>query len=147
MIELSATIRLLLDARDIEGQAETALKAAKDNVERLEAVVVEGMVAAGVQNMTINGRVVYLSTRLFCNRKSGVTPDDAVALMHALELDDLIETSVQPARLKSFVREGLEAARESVPDAHANDVIDRRLLAAFDVVEVPTVNVRKAASK
>lgn len=144
--QLPSLIRRLFEARAIEEEAERCLDEARRTLAQIEAAVAKGMVDEGVQNVTIDGHQVYLSTRLYCNRKAGVTPADVVAIAHDLDLDDLIETAVQPARLKAFVREGLAAARESAPAATPCEVIDRRLLAAFDVVELPSVNVRKAAS-
>ena len=75
----------------------------------LEDKLVEQFATAGVQNMSVDGKTVYLRVDKYANAKAD-NRAELVAWAREHDLDDMIV--LQPARFKSWCREHIEESGE-----------------------------------
>jgi len=107
------------ELRDVEGE-----------LAQVESNLIEGMVAAGMQNMTIGGFNLYLYNRLSVRAKDGDHARLAQALFDCGREDLII---IGPQRLAAEVREEEDA--EALPP---------EIREAVTVERIPKVGARKA---
>jgi hypothetical protein len=138
-----ASMRKLLSLRREIRSLDEQMKKARAEEERLEDAVAQGLVAEGIQNMSLDGMTVYLSTALYCTKKGD---GDAVATARELGLDDFIEEVVQPQRVKAWARERIEQARAENPAATASDALPQSFLDTFHVHERTCIGSRKSSN-
>jgi hypothetical protein len=111
-----------LDTKIKEMDAE--LKELKRERETLEDPLVEGLIEAGIQNMNVNGKTVYIRTQLWASAKdivddSGeVVAKDWTSALEAVRSTghgDLVETRINSQRLSALVRE-LDETEDGIPE-------------------------------
>jgi hypothetical protein len=100
------------------------LKQVKADLDRLESVVIDEMVRAGLQKAEIDGRTLKIVPAVFCS-----PVEDRWAVVEALKqagLDQFIPQNYNDAQLRGFVRETaaevLARAQEDQRAATAEDV-------------------------
>jgi isopentenyl phosphate kinase len=106
-----------LEKRKKEIAAE--LKQVSADLNRLEVVVVDEIVNAGVQEVTVDGRILKPVPAIFCSPAKGrLAVVDALREAH---LDEFIPPDFNDARLRSYVKEMAQdvfvRAGEEVADA------------------------------
>lgn len=103
-----AKIRRYKQLRDLEAAAGAEAKAMKAEADALEGDLVDMFGEAGMQNINIDGKTVYLNRTTFAQRKPGVTTDDIKAALLASGNGDLITETINANTLSAFVRELLD---------------------------------------
>jgi hypothetical protein len=109
-----------LDARKELEESDEKMKRTKARVAELERMVVEDWAASGTTQIRIDGRTIYTRRDLHVNTPAA----NRVALLVAVRAMDMVEMiadpgpTVQPAKLKAFVRECLHDGND-VPDVIA----------------------------
>lgn len=93
-------VGLMREAKRLNDEAE----AAKADASELEAVLREEFAAAGMQNMTVDGAVVFLHRQLWANAESGKMPDLCKALK-ARGDGALVKEAVNTQTLSAYARE------------------------------------------
>ena len=122
--ELQRYVSMDLEIKELEAKAKE-LKKEKD---KIEEQLIDGMVDAGIQNMKIGDRTVYIRTQLWASAPDLEDPmtgevvgkdwDTALAAMKAYGYSNMIETRVNPQRISSLIRE-LDDTEEGIPDGLA----------------------------
>lgn len=141
-----------LDARKAELEAE--LEKVKDRLGELAESISADWVEAGIQNMQVNGRTLYLAREFFCNKRGEIPMEAAVEAIRASGLTDLIQIGYNAARVKSWAREQIEQARaewserftkgEVGSQPSPEECLPEPLRPVFQVAEVHRLRCRKA---
>lgn len=95
---------------------EKDLKDIKDAMDALEETLKDAFARDGIQNMNVDGKVVYLSRTVFASLQG--TPGDAIVALRIAGLGDLVKTSVNSQTLSSWARE-LASQEQPIPETVA----------------------------
>lgn len=132
---LAEIIRLDQAIDEINDELATA-KEARDNAEQL---ALELMGAAGIQSVKMGGRTLYRQRELGVNVPAA-SRDALCEYMVGAGHEDLIETNVATAKLKSLIREMLN----DNPEAELSAVVPAEILSLARVHEFYKLRNRKA---
>jgi hypothetical protein len=108
-------VQRYIDARADVDRLSAELAKAKEKVEKIESDVLDLYVENGWQNVTCNGRTVYLVKKTYAR----VVPGEREPLLAALRAEgyeDLIKIDVNPSTLSSLVREEGDALAPSIAE-------------------------------
>jgi hypothetical protein len=103
-------VRRYNELRAQEKIASTEAKAIKD-----EADLLEMFSEAGLQNVNVDGKTVYLHRSTFAQRKEGVTAEDVKAGLRAAGAGELVTETVNANTLSAYVRELEEDGGPGLP--------------------------------
>lgn len=107
-----------LELRTAVGQAEDLLSAAKRKLSHAEQELIEEWSMSGIQNISVNGEVVYRTTDIGVSTPS----ENRKALLDVVEkagMDHLVNhpmPSVQPAKLRSYISECVRNEEPIIPE-------------------------------
>lgn len=90
-------------------------KAMKEEADRLEQELVEMFSEAGLQNLNVDGKTVYLGRKTFAQWKSGMDPEEKRAALRAAGHDELISETINANTLAAFVRELVDEGGPGMP--------------------------------
>lgn len=112
-----ALLRRYQHLRDLQKSSEAEAEAFKQEANLIEAELVEAFGEAGMQNVNIDGRTIYLHRSTFAQRAAGVDVEDVKAALRAAGADDLISETVNHQTLSAYVRELLDDDGPGLPPA------------------------------
>lgn len=99
-----AKVRRYQALRSAQAASEAEAKAMKDEANALENELIDMFSDAGLQNLNVDGKTVYLHRSVFAQRLPGKTADDVKAAL--LEVaPELVTTTVNAQTLSAWVRE------------------------------------------
>jgi hypothetical protein len=85
--------------------SEAEAKAMKDEAEIIEEQLIEQFSEAGVQNLNVDGKTVYLHRSIYAQRLPDKTAEDVIAALEAAGAGDLVKPTVNANTLSAYVRE------------------------------------------
>lgn len=101
------------------------LKELKKERESLEEPLLEGMVDAGIQNLNVDGKTVYIRTQIWASAKDMTDPltgevigkdwDSALDAVRKCGHGELVETRINSQRLSALIRE-LDETEDGIPE-------------------------------
>jgi hypothetical protein len=100
-----AKVRRYKELRDLQKTSEAEADAFKEEANAIEAELIEAFADAGLQNVNIDGRTVYLHRSVFAMRRPGVTAEDVIEALRADGAGDLVRDTVNANTLSAWVRE------------------------------------------
>ena len=100
-----AKVRRYKELRALQNAGEAEAKAYKDEADQLERELVEAFADAGVQNVNVDGKTVYLHRSVYAQRKPGVTTDDVKQALRDAGVGELVTETVNSNTLSAYVRE------------------------------------------
>jgi hypothetical protein len=103
--------------RDLQKSSEAEAEAYKSAANAIEAELIEQFGEAGMQNINIDGRTIYLHRSTFAQRAAGVDAEDVKAALRAAGATDLITETVNHQTLSAYVRELLDDDGPGLPPA------------------------------
>lgn len=103
-----AKVRRYKELREAQAASDAEAKAIKEEADKLEAELVEAFSEAGVQNLNVDGKTVYLHRSVYARRCDGITADDVKAALRAAGAGDLVTETVNANTLSAYVREFTE---------------------------------------
>lgn len=103
-----ALLRRYRELREAQAIGEAEAKAYKDEANAIEAQLVEMFTDAGMQNISVDGKTIYLHRSTFAQRAEGVDSEDVKAALRAAGAGDLVTTTVNANTLNAYVRELLD---------------------------------------
>lgn len=98
-------LRRYKELREAQASSEAEAKAIKDEANALEAELVDEFAEAGVQNINVDGKTIYLHRSVYAQRCAGVTAEDVKAALIAAGAGDLVTETVNANTLSAWVRE------------------------------------------
>lgn len=98
-------LRRYKELREAQATSEAEAKAIKEEANALEAELVDEFAEAGVQNINVDGKTIYLHRSVFAQRCAGVTAEDVKAALIAAGASDLVTETVNANTLSAWVRE------------------------------------------
>lgn len=98
-------LRRYKELREAQATSEAEAKAIKEEANKLEAELVDEFAEAGVQNINVDGKTIYLHRSVFAQRCAGVTAEDVKAALIAAGASDLVTETVNANTLSAWVRE------------------------------------------
>lgn len=115
-------------------QAEAVLRTLKEEIARLEPLVLDEMRSHQMDKLNLDGHTLYIHRILITKPKS--EREEVVEALRTAGLDDLLAENYNANQLSAYVRDVL-ASGEELPST---------LSAAVDVEEIVSVRGRQAAS-
>jgi hypothetical protein len=104
-----AKIRRYRELREAEAAADAEKGAIKEEADALETELVEAFSEAGLQNLSVDGKTVYLHRSTYALKQPGVTADDIKTALIESGNADLVTETVNAQTLNAFVRELLDS--------------------------------------
>lgn len=98
-------LRRYKELRDAEDVADAERKAMKEEADKLEVELVEMFANAGLQNLNVDGRTIYLNRTTYAQRLPGMGAADVEDALLKAGMGDLIKTTVNAQTLNAAVRE------------------------------------------
>lgn len=98
-------VRRYKELRDLEAASSAEGKTFKEEADRIEARLVEQYSEAGVQNLSIDGKTVYLNRTTFAQWEPGLDPEEKRAALRAAGVPELVTETVNSQTLSAWVRE------------------------------------------
>lgn len=95
--------------RELQAAADTEAKTLKTEADALEAQLVDLFVEHGMQNLSLDGKTVYLHRSTFAQRKAGATAEDVKDALRAAGQGDLVTETVNAQTLSAYVRDILDS--------------------------------------
>ena len=132
--ELFALADQLRELKETKKYAEQELKEITEEIERVDAALVERMISTETQNFTRNGTMFCLTSTTRASAAAG-RKDELFAALREAGYDDLIYETVNANSLSAFVKE---------QTAENEDALPNWLDGLVNVFEKTTVGVRKA---
>lgn len=132
-----AKLRRYQHLRDLQKSSEAEAEAYKQEANLIEAELIEAFGEAGMQNVNIDGRTIYLHRSTYAQRATGIDVEDVKAALRAAGADDLISETVNHQTLSAYVRELLDDDGPGLPPA---------LDGVLELGERYSIRVRAAAS-
>jgi hypothetical protein len=100
-----AKVRRYKELREAQAASDAEAKAIKEEADKLEAELVEAFGEAGVQNLNVDGKTVYLHRSVYARRCEGIGLEDVKAALRAAGAGDLVTETVNANTLSAYVRE------------------------------------------
>jgi hypothetical protein len=100
-----AKLRRYRELKEAVAISEAEAKALKEEATLLEAELVEMFTDAGMQNINVDGKTIYLHRSVYAQRCPGKTLDDVKAALIAAGAGDLVTETVNANTLSAWVRE------------------------------------------
>ncbi len=100
----STQLREFVSLENRKKELDAQLKAVNQQLVELEELLVPQFVEDGVQNITCDGRVVYLRTDVYASAKDG-DREAVVAALKASELGQYVSENFNSNSLTAYVRE------------------------------------------
>lgn len=100
-----AKVRRYKELKEAQAASEAEAKAIKDEANKLEAELIDDFAEAGVQNINVDGKTIYLHRSVFAQRCPGVDAEDVKAALIAAGAGDLITDTINANTLSAWVRE------------------------------------------
>ncbi len=100
-----AKVRRYKELRGHQAASEAEAKAIKEEADKLEAELIDAFAEAGVQNINVDGKTVYLHRSVYARRCEGVGLEDVKAALRAAGAGDLVTETVNANTLSAYVRE------------------------------------------
>lgn len=100
-----AKLRRYRELREAQGISEAEVKAFKEEATKLEAELVDMFTDAGMQNINLDGKTIYLHRSVYAQRLPGKTLEDVKAALIAAGAGDLVTETVNANTLSAWVRE------------------------------------------
>lgn len=119
-----ALIRRYKDLREAQRISEAEGTAYKQEADALQDQLVDMFADAGLQNVSIDGKTVYLHRSVFARRLEGKTEEDVHAALIADGAGDLIQAKVNAQTLAAYVRELTEDDDAPGLPEHVREVIE-----------------------
>lgn len=110
-----ALVRRYRELREAADVAEAEKKAYKEEADKLEQQLVEMYSDAGLQNLSVDGKTVYLHRSTFAQRLPGVDAEMVEEALREAGAGDLIKTTVNANTLGAYVRE-FDEREEPLPE-------------------------------
>lgn len=98
-------IRRYRELRDAEKAADAEKSAYKEEADRLEQELVDMFAEAGMQNLNVDGKTVYLHRSTYAQWAPGLDPSEKRRLLREAGAGDLVTETVAAATLAAYVRE------------------------------------------
>lgn len=127
----------LRELKETKKYAEQELKEITEEIDRVDAALVEQMIASETQNFTRNDTMFCLTNTLRASAADG-HKDELFAALRKAGFGDLVYETVNANSLSAFVKE---------QTTENEDVLPQWLDGLVNVFEKTTVGVRKAARK
>ncbi len=132
--ELFALADQLRELKETKKYAEQELKEISDEIDRVDAALVEQMVASETQNFTRSGTMFCLTSTTRASAAAG-RKDELFTALREAGFGDLVYETVNANSLSAFVKE---------QTAENEDLLPQWLDGLVNVFEKTTVGVRKA---
>lgn len=132
-------VRRYRELTDAQAASEAEAKAIKQEADILEAELIEAFTEAGLQNISLDGKTVFLHRSTFAQRKEGITADDVKAALRAAGAADLIGETVNANTLSAYVREFV--------DDDDNLALPEPLVDVLDLGERFSIRINAAGSR
>lgn len=100
-----AKLRRYRELRDAEKAADAEKGAYKEEADKLETELVEMFAEAGLQNLNVDGKTIYLHRSTYAQWQAGLEQEDKLDLLRAAGAGDLIKDTVNAQTLNAYVRE------------------------------------------
>lgn len=100
-----AKVRRYRELRAAQSASEAEGKAMKEEADKLEAELVEMFAEAGLQNLNVDGKTIYLHRSTYAQWQAGLEQDDKLELLRRAGAGDLIKDTVNAQTLNAYVRE------------------------------------------
>lgn len=100
-----AKVREYQRFRELQKAADAELKGYKELADELEAELIDAFAEAGVQNINVDGKTVYLHRSVYARRCEGVDAEAVKAALRAAGAEDLVTETVNANTLSAYVRE------------------------------------------
>ena len=97
-------MKKMIDLKDRKDEIERELKDNAKEYKALEDAVLEWFEGAGIQNISIEGRTLYIASQTWTRGKSGVDPEIVVDMLKAHGLEDLVKETFNVQSLSAHVR-------------------------------------------
>lgn len=98
-------LRKYRELRDLQKQSTAEVTAFKEEADKIEIKLIELFSEAGMQNVNIDGRTIYLHRDVYARRLAGVSAEELQAALVRAGAGDLIKESVNGSTLSAYVRE------------------------------------------
>lgn len=132
-VDLDA-VRELIRLRERKSELNGKLSDVEDRLKKLTPILLDEFAQAGVQRITVDGKTIYHSRRVWVGRADGVDLEEFMDVLREEGLGDLVKASVNSQTISAWYREQ-EDLGEPIPD---------RLSEVMKVSEVFDLGVRKA---
>lgn len=123
--------------RRVQAAREEDAKAAKKQADEMEAQLIEELLAAGVDRITVDGTLLFTHTTVAASKLGGVSPEQFHAALRAADLAEFIKPTVSASTLSAFARDLRDAEKDLPPE----------LAEVMQVVEITKLRTQKAAAK
>lgn len=100
-----ALLRQYRELREAQNISEAEGKAYKEEADAIQERLIEMFADAGMQNINIDGKTIYLHRSVYAARCAGVTTEDVMAALLEADAGDLIKPTVNANTLSAWVRE------------------------------------------
>lgn len=100
-----AKIRRYKELREAEKIAAAESSAMKEEADALEFELVDMFSEAGMQNVNLDGKTIYLQRKTYAKRCEGITAEDVKAALRAAGASELVTETVNANTLSAWVRE------------------------------------------
>ncbi len=125
--------------RELQVASETEAKTLKDEADALEAQLIDVFTDAGLRNLSLDGKTVYLHRSTFAQRKAGVTADDVKDALRAAGQHDLVTETVNARTLSAYVRD--------IVDSDEGGTLPEPLDAVLELGERYSIRINAAGSR
>jgi len=127
-------VRELIELRERKRAIKGSLDEVDARIKFLTPRILDEFSRSGVQRITVDGRTIYQTAKVWVSRAEGVLPDDFHDLLREEGLGSLVKEGVNSQTISAWYREQRDLG-EPIPD---------RLAEALKVSEVSDLGVRKA---
>lgn len=134
-----ALLRRYRELREAQAIGEAEAKAYKDEANAIEQQLVEMFTDAGMQNINVDGKTIYLHRSTYAARGEGVEAEDVKAALRAAGAGDLVTETVNANTLSAYVRELLDG--DDAPG------LPEPLVGVLDLGERFSVRINAAGSR
>lgn len=109
-------LRLFTSLEKTKKGLESELKSTKDELSRLESQLLPQFEAGGMQNATVNGRVVYVHSQLWAGVAEGHTREELVEALKDHGMGDMVKENFNTQTLSAWLREKVDAEEQIAPE-------------------------------
>lgn len=127
--------------RNLQKGADAEAKEFKAQADKIEMDLLDEMLAAGLDSLTVKGQLIYTTTRVAANKSPDADTSAYYAALREADLGDLIKPGVNAQSLAAWVREQ-EADGKSFPED-----LPEALKGLMNVHHITSLGVKKAASR
>lgn len=133
-----ALLRRYSELRGLEKISKAEAEAYKQEADVIQSQLVDHFAEAGMQNINIDGKTLYLHRDVFAAREDGIEETDVHAALRAAGAESLIAEKVNHQSLSAYIRELTDDDGPGLPEP---------LVGVLRAAERFSVRIRAAAKK